>query len=210
MKNVNATNVKKALELLGCEGIRENIDFNAFALITDFFVVGSPLTLIGLLPDAQIDNLSAMLDETLNKLPDFEYDNIDISGRTLYPIPLPVDDHIGLLTSIIDALEALDIPVLLPLITLINTIIALGADVLAAVIDILIDLIATLPNFDLASLCNLKAVAFQTLPGTVPGTTTLVTRFQAVRQAFKRLLDKYCQNIIVTLSVKNAVVMKLY
>lgn len=185
--------MKKALELLGCEGIRENVDFNAFAFITDFFVVGSPLTLIGLLPDAQIDNLSAVLDGALNKLPGCECDTIDISGRALYPIPLPVDDPIGLLTSIVDALEALGIAALAPLIALLNAIIALGAAVIEPVIDILIDLIATLPNVDLASLCNLKAVAFQTLPGTIPGTTPAVTHYQAVRQTFKCLLGKECK-----------------
>lgn len=186
--------MKKALELLSCEGIRENVDFNAFAFITDFFVVGSPLVLLGLLPNAKIDNLSAILDGSLNKLPGCECDTIDISGRALYPVPLPVDDPIGLLQSIVDALTALGIPGLQPLIDLLEVIILLGEDVIAPVIDVLIDLLATLPNVDLASLCNLKAVAFQTLPGLIPGcTTSEITYYQAVRHKFKCLLGKDCE-----------------
>jgi hypothetical protein len=184
--------MKKALELLGCDGIRENIDFNAFAFITDFFVVGSPLALLsGLLPE-DIDNLAAELEGSLNRLPGCDCDTIDISGAAFYPIPLPVDNPVAVLTALLDALTALlpDIPALAPLIALLTAIIALGEAALIAIIDIIADLLTAIPSVDLASLCNLKAIVFQTLEGTVPGTTPPITRYQAVRQRFKCLLNE--------------------
>lgn len=185
--------MKKALELLGCEGIRENIDFNAFAFITDFFVVGSPLTLLSLFPATKIDNLSGILDGSLNRLPGCSCDTISISGRALYPIPSPVDPASlrALIQTIIDILEDLGVPA--PIIAFLEGLLLLTDAVLSGVIDIILDLITTLPNVDLASFCNLKAIAFQALEGDVPGTTPAVTHYQAARQAFKCLLGKECK-----------------
>lgn len=189
--------MKKALELLGCEGIRENVDFNAFAFITDYYVVGSPLSIIGLLPALSVDNLFGTLTGSLNKLPGCECDTIDISGQALYPIPLPVDDPVALLNAIIAELTALDPVAFAALITLLQGIVTLLGtltdEVLEGLLTLILDLITTIPNVDLASLCNLKAIAFQSLAGDVPGTTPPVTRFQAVRQAFKCLLGKECK-----------------
>lgn len=189
--------MKKALELLGCEGIRENVYFNAFAFITDYYGVGSPLSIIGLLPALSVDNLFGTLTGSLNKLPGCECDTIDISGQALYPIPLPVDDPVALLNAIIAELTALDPVAFAPLITLLQAIVTvlagLPTDVLEGLLTLILDLITTIPNVDLASLCNLKAIAFQALAGDVPGTTPPVTHYQAVRNALKCLLGKECK-----------------
>lgn len=190
--------MKKALELLSCEGIRENVDFNAFAFITDYYVVGSPLSIIGLLPTLSVDNLFGTLTGSLNKLPGCDCDTIDISGQALYPVPLPVDDPVALLNAIIVELTALDAVAFAPLITLLDAIVnvlaGLPADVLEGLLTLILDLITTIPAVDLASLCQLKAVAFQTLPGLIPGcTTSEVTYYQAVRHKFKCLLGKDCK-----------------
>ncbi|WP_195346694.1 CotA family spore coat protein [Paraclostridium sordellii] len=181
--------MKKALELLSCDGIRENVNFDAFAFITDFYVVGSPLVFLSLLPATKKDNLSAALDATLNKLPGCSCDTLDITGRALYPIPLPIDDLTGILTSIINILESLAIPLLQPLITLLNALLALGDEVLDSIIAILLDLFTTLPNVDLASLCQLKAVAFQT----IEPTDASVSLYKIVRSRLKCLLDNGCK-----------------
>ncbi|CEP41611.1 hypothetical protein GOD95_05000 [Paeniclostridium sordellii] len=175
----------KALELLSREGIRENVNFDAFAFITDFFVVGSPLILLSLIPPTKKDNLSAALDASLNKLPGCDCDTIGIKGRALYPIPLPIDDLTGILTAIVNVLESLNIELLFPLINILNALIQLGDDVLDPIIDLLLDLFTTLPNVDIASLCQLKAVAFQTNNPT----GTSFSPYKAVRSQLRCLLD---------------------
>lgn len=183
------SSMKKALELLGHEGIRESVDFNAFAFLTDFYIVGSPLIFLSLLPDTKKDNLSAALDASLNKLPGCNCDTLDITGRALYPVPLPIDDLTGILTALVDVLESLGIGLLAPLIEVLRDIIELGDAVIDPIIALLLDLFSTLPNVELASLCKLKSVAFQTLSG--PSINPSVTHYQSVRYKLKCLLDKY-------------------
>ncbi|EPZ62153.1 hypothetical protein H476_3467, partial [[Clostridium] sordellii VPI 9048] len=67
---------------------------------------------------------------SLNKLPGCNCDTIGITGRALYPIPLPIDDLTGILTAIVNVLDSLEIDLLQPIINILRYLIELEDDVL--------------------------------------------------------------------------------
>lgn len=200
--------LKKALELLGCE-VSDLVNFNAAAFITDYYVAGGNLTLFE--PNTAIgnlDNLNAALTGALNKLPDCNCDILDIDGNTVYPIPLPTD-LISLLFGLVDLLGdlvgidgALDV-ILTTIITLIATLItaldALTDEALTALLNTiaaaLVGLFTTLEGVDTASLCEIRAIAFDLVPDpvVVPGTVCCPeTNYARLRRELRCLLKEKC------------------
>lgn len=155
--------MKDALELLRYDAIRPFVNFNQFAFISDFFIVGAYLVGIDYsLPPK--DNLSG-LNATFKRFSACNCDLIDISGQIYYPKPIPLTLG-GLVTSIGT------IPGIPELVGLIEAAVPANIDlgaILNSILDDIIDyIVATinpLTTVDLASLCSLKAVAFNVAPG---------------------------------------------
>ncbi len=154
--------MREALELLRYDALRPFVNFNQFAFISDFFIVGANLVGIDLSAPPK-DNLSG-LDGTFERFSACNCDLIDIAGRVSYPIPVPLT-----LEGLINTIGT--IPGVAELIALIDAVIPptidLGAildAILAAIIDFILAASTPLANVDLASLCNLKAVAFDITP----------------------------------------------
>ena len=194
--------IKRATEILGSDRVRQFINFNAAAFITDFFLVGTELTTLGV-----NDNFGA-LTGSLEKLNPCVCDLLDISGPLAYPEVLnpalleELTDLLGLTTPILTLLNTATTTIegvsdaLAALITTLNALLAgLGTalspvltglvdaltDTLTAVTDIVSELIVGLINIliglfsdeasvganaELASLCAIKAMAFEVLGDT--------------------------------------------
>ena len=159
--------IKRATEILGADRVRQFINFNAAAFITDFFLVGTELTTLGV-----NDNLGA-LTGSLEKLNPCVCDLLDISGPLAYPEVLnpalleELTDLLGLTTPILTLLNTATTTIegvsdaLAALITALNALLAgLGTalspvltglvdaltDTLTAVTDIVSELIVGLIN----------------------------------------------------------------
>lgn len=198
----------KALELLGCE-VNDLVNFNAAAFITDYYVGGGNLALFE--PNTSIgnlDNLGSVLTGALKKLPDCNCDILDIDADTVYPIPLPTD-LISLLYGLIDllgdlvgadaALDAILTTIITLLVALINALNALTGDALTALLNTiaaaLVSLFTTLEGVDTASLCEIRALAFDLIPDApvVPGTPCCTeTNFARLRRELKCILKEKC------------------
>lgn len=198
----------KALELLGCE-VNDLVNFNAAAFITDYYIGGGNLALFE--PNTSIgnlDNLGSVLTGALKKLPDCNCDILDIDADTVYPIPLPTD-LISLLYGLIDLLgdlvgadAALDViltTIITLLVTLLNALNTLTGDALTALLNTiaaaLVSLFTTLEGVDTASLCEIRALAFDLIPDApvVPGTPCCTeTNFARLRRELKCILKEKC------------------
>ncbi|HBY2915822.1 TPA: hypothetical protein MIW32_002364 [Clostridioides difficile] len=154
--------MREALELLRYDALRPFVNFNQFAFISDFFIVGAYL--VGI--DYSIppkDNLSG-LNGIFERFSACNCDLIDISGQLYYPKPVPLTLG-GLVTSIgtipgvseLVALIEAAVPATIDLGAILNAI-------LDDIIDYIISTVNPLTNVDLASLCSLKAVAFNVTP----------------------------------------------
>ncbi|MDU2687328.1 MAG: CotA family spore coat protein [Paeniclostridium sordellii] len=210
--------IKRATEILGADRVRQFINFNAAAFITDFFLVGTELTTLGV-----NDNLGA-LTGSLEKLNPCVCDLLDISGPLAYPEVLnpalleELTDLLGLTTPILTLLNTATTTIegvsdaLAALITALNALLAgLGTalspvltglvdaltDTLTAVTDIVSELIVGLINIliglfsdeasvganaELASLCAIKAMAFEVL-GDTPALQ--VANYNIIKEALR-------------------------
>lgn len=128
--------MREALELLRYDALRPFVNFNQFAFISDFFIVGANLVGIDLSAPPK-DNLSG-LDGTFERFSACNCDLIDIAGRVSYPIPVPLT-----LEGLINTIGT--IPGVAELIALIDAVIPptidLGAildAILAAIIDFIL------------------------------------------------------------------------
>lgn len=195
--------MKKALELLGCEA-SGLVNFNAAAFITDYYLVGGNLALFE--PNTTIgnlDNLSAALNGALKKLPDCNCDILDIDGDTVYPIPLPTDlisllygliNLLGELVGIDAALDAILATIIRLLVILINTLDALTGDALTALLNVisqaLVSLFTTLEGVDTATLCEIRAIAFDLVPDAA--TAVAGTNYAELKKELKCILKEKC------------------
>ena len=210
--------IKRATEILGADRVRQFINFTAAAFITDFFLVGTELTTLGV-----NDNLGA-LTGSLEKLNPCVCDLLDISGPLAYPEVLnpalleELTDLLGLTTPILTLLNTATTTIegvsdaLAALITALNALLAgLGTalspvltglvdaltDTLTAVTDIVSELIVGLINIliglfsdeasvganaELASLCAIKAMAFEVL-GDTPALQ--VANYNIIKEALR-------------------------
>lgn len=210
--------IKRATEILGADRVRQFINFNAAAFITDCFLVGTELTTLGV-----NDNLGA-LTGSLEKLNPCVCDLLDISGPLAYPEVLnpalleELTDLLGLTTPILTLLNTATTTIegvsdaLAALITALNALLAgLGTalspvltglvdaltDTLTAVTDIVSELIVGLINIliglfsdeasvganaELASLCAIKAMAFEVL-GDTPALQ--VANYNIIKEALR-------------------------
>lgn len=210
--------IKRATEILGADRVRQFINFNAAAFITDFFLVGTELAPLGV-----NDNLGA-LTGSLEKLNPCVCDLLDISGPLAYPEVLnpalleELTDLLGLTTPILTLLNTATTTIegvsdaLAALITALNALLAgLGTalspvltglvdaltDTLTAVTDIVSELIVGLINIliglfsdeasvganaELASLCAIKAMAFEVL-GDTPALQ--VANYNIIKEALR-------------------------
>lgn len=197
----------KALELLGCEA-NDLINFNAAAFITDYYVAGGNLALFEPNPLINnLDNLNAALTGTLKKLPDCNCDILDIDANTVYPIPLPTDlislvygliDFLAGLIPIVGAVAAAVIlPIITALVAVLNFLLLGTTDIVAItnyILSILVRLITTLEGVDTASLCEIRALAFDLVPdATVNGGACCVeTNYARLRRELKCILKEKC------------------
>ncbi|MBY2476746.1 hypothetical protein KWV16_07605 [Clostridioides difficile] len=155
--------MREALELLRYDSLRPFVNFNQFAFISDFFIVGAYLVGIDYSTPPK-DNLSE-LNGTFERFSACNCDLIDISGQLYYPKPVPLTLG-GLITSIgtipgvseLVALIEAAVPATIDLGAILNSI-------LDDIIDYILATVNPLTNVDLASLCTLKAVAFNVTPG---------------------------------------------
>lgn len=155
--------MREALELLRYDSLRPFVNFNQFAFISDFFIVGAYLVGIDYSTPPK-DNLSE-LNGTFERFSACNCDLIDISGQLYYPKPVPLTLG-GLITSIgtipgvseLVALIEAAVPATIDLGAILNSI-------LDDIIDYILATVNPLTNVDLASLCTLKAVSFNVTPG---------------------------------------------
>ncbi|CEQ20685.1 Uncharacterised protein [[Clostridium] sordellii] len=215
--------IKRATEILGADRVRQFINFNAAAFITDFFLVGTELTPLGV-----NDNLGA-LTGSLEKLNPCVCDLLDISGPLAYPevvdegliadlaellgVTIPaitaalnavlalINNPTTGLTALITALEAVLIgplaPLLAPLVAVLNSIVGIVTGTVDAVLDLVNDVIVSLintvialfqdeaavgANAELASLCAIKAMAFEVL-GDTPALQ--VANYNIIKEALR-------------------------
>ncbi|CEP47898.1 CotA family spore coat protein [Paraclostridium sordellii] len=220
--------IKRATEILGADRVRQFINFNAAAFITDFFLVGTELTTLGV-----NDNLGA-LTGSLERLNNCECDLLDISGPLAYPsvideglladladllgvtIPTittalnnllaligtsepPATGLVALIDALLAALGAIPVlgPIVTPITDVLDSIVGiltgtvdatldLVNDVIVSLIDILISLLsdeaAVGANAELASLCAIKAMAFEVL-GDTPALQ--VANYNIIKEALR-------------------------
>lgn len=215
--------IKRATEILGADRVRQFINFNAAAFITDFFLVGTELTPLGV-----NDNLGA-LTGSLEKLNPCVCDLLDISGPLAYPevvdegliadlaellgVTIPaitaalnavlalINNPTTGLTALITALEAVLIgplaPLLAPLVAVLDSIVGIVTGTVDAVLDLVNDVIVSLintvialfqdeaavgANAELASLCAIKAMAFEVL-GDTPALQ--VANYNIIKEALR-------------------------
>lgn len=150
--------IKKILEILGQDRIRNYLNFNAAAFVSNFFLVGSNLSTLG-----TNDNLGP-LDGSLNKLNSCNSDLLEISGSLSYPSVLD-EDSIQELTEILGLTD--------PILGLLNSAFASILDVTNGLPDLILALNTLLPGLGDTLSSTLIGIT-SSINNTIEATTDIV------------------------------------